>query len=143
MVLGTLLGTVVAALALVGYDPSGRPAGASFQPQPTSVAFVPLYPEPPAQAQRLGGGDAFAANMAALYAEPTVEVVDTDAPPPPPPTEEQLLAQDESCSFPCVPEIPADTAPDPKAAEEPVSEDGEAPEVPSDVESSEDIPETD
>lgn len=144
VVLGTLLGAVVASLALLGYDPSGRPAGASFQPQPTSVAFVPLYPEPSAQAQRLGGEDVFATNMAELYAAPTVEVIDTDAPSPPAPADDQTLAQDESCSFPCVPEVSKEpVVENAEAPNEPVSEDGEAPEEPSDVESSQDIPETD
>lgn len=96
---GTALGALVALLAVLGYDATPPNAGASFQPEPTSIAFVPLHPTPaPPAAARASLAPAVRAGaaFAALDAPEAVDAVEVDA--------AAVLAARDACAFPCVPQ---------------------------------------
>lgn len=89
-----LCGLLVVAVSLLGYDPKPQDAGAAIQPAPTSIAFVPLHPEPApvVQARALQAG-----RMMAMPGGPSEMVAPAGGPEP----AAALLPGADACSFPC------------------------------------------
>lgn len=91
-------GVLVAAVSLVGYEPNPRDAGASQQPAPTSIAFVPMHPEPVAQPQALQAGRMLAVPESAELHGSSARMI---APAGEPEPATSSLPDAEACSFPC------------------------------------------
>lgn len=106
--IAALCGLLVALVSLVGYEPNPRNAGAAIQPAPTSIAFVPMHPEP-AQVRALQAG-----RMLSLP-----EPAELRAPAGGPEPAGELLPDADACSFPC---FDPEAAPEPPAKDEPAEE---------------------